>query len=202
MLLLAELDLVQRRLADIDVAALDQFGHLPVKEGQKQRADVRAIHIRVRHDDDAVIAQLVRIELVAADTAAQRRDQGSDLSGREHLVKTRFFDIADLALERQDGLVLAVAPLLGRSAGRVALDQEELRQRRVLLLAVSELAGQPGHVEYTLPAGHFTGLARRFAGAGCLDDLCSDGLGLGRVLEQEVAQPRRHDRLDHRLHFR
>ena len=31
LLLLALLDLVQRRLADVDVAALDQFRHLPVK---------------------------------------------------------------------------------------------------------------------------------------------------------------------------
>jgi hypothetical protein len=31
-LVLAALDLVERRLGDVDVAALDQLGHLPVEE--------------------------------------------------------------------------------------------------------------------------------------------------------------------------
>ena len=39
-LVLALLDLVQRRQADVDVAALDQFRHLPIEERQQQRADV------------------------------------------------------------------------------------------------------------------------------------------------------------------
>ena len=80
-LFLALLGLVQRRLRDVDVAALDQFGHLPVEECEQQRADVRAVDVRVGHDDDAVVAQLVGVErvlvfLVAgrlAEARAQRR---------------------------------------------------------------------------------------------------------------------------------
>ena len=64
------LDLVQRRLGDVDVPALDQFRHLAKEEGQQQGADVRAVHVGVRHDDDAVVAQLFRLELIAADAAA------------------------------------------------------------------------------------------------------------------------------------
>src|SRR3546814_11162328 len=55
---LALLDLVQRRQADVDVAALDQLRHLPVEEGQQQGADVGAVDVGVGHDDDAVVAQL------------------------------------------------------------------------------------------------------------------------------------------------
>ena len=47
-----------------------------------------------------------------------------------------------LPLERQDRLEMAVAALLGRAAGAVALDQEQLGLGRILLLAVGELAGQ------------------------------------------------------------
>ena len=78
-LLLAALELVERRLRDVDVAPLDELGHLAVEERQQQRADVRAVDVRVRHDDDAVIAQVRDIELVAADAAAERRDQRADL---------------------------------------------------------------------------------------------------------------------------
>ena len=63
-LFLALLHLVQRRLRDVDVPALDQLGHLPVEEREQQRADVRAVDVRVGHDDDAVIAQLVGVVLV------------------------------------------------------------------------------------------------------------------------------------------
>jgi len=33
-------DLVERRLRNIDVASLEQFGHLPVEECEQQGADV------------------------------------------------------------------------------------------------------------------------------------------------------------------
>jgi hypothetical protein len=75
LLLLAFLDLVQRRLGDIDVAALDQLRQLTEEEGQQQGTDVRTVDVSIGHDDDVVIAQLVDVVLVAADTAAQRGDQ-------------------------------------------------------------------------------------------------------------------------------
>ncbi len=69
-------------------AALDQFGHLAVEEGEQQGADVGAVHVRVGHDDDAVVAQLRHVEVVAAsgaarlaDAGAQGRDQREDFVG-------------------------------------------------------------------------------------------------------------------------
>ena len=59
----------------IEVAAFDQLRHLPVEEGQQQRADMRAVNVSVGHDDDLVVAQLSDVELVATDAGAQRRDQ-------------------------------------------------------------------------------------------------------------------------------
>jgi hypothetical protein len=47
------------------VPGLDDLGHLPVEEGQQQRADVRAVDVGVGHDHDLVVAQLVERELVA-----------------------------------------------------------------------------------------------------------------------------------------
>src|ERR1022692_982402 len=76
--LLALLDLVERRLSDVDVAALDEDRHLPIEERQQQSTDVRTIDVGIGHDDDAVIAQLFDIEVVAPYAAAQRGDQRTD----------------------------------------------------------------------------------------------------------------------------
>jgi hypothetical protein len=65
--------LVQRRLGDEEVAAVDQLAHLTVEECQQQRADMRAVDVGVRHDDDLVVAQLVGVELLTADTRALTR---------------------------------------------------------------------------------------------------------------------------------
>ena len=194
-LLLAALDLVERRLGDVEVAALDQLAHLAVEEGQQQGPDVGAVHVGVGHDDDAVVAQLGDVEVVLADAGAQGGDQGADLLGGEHLVEAGLLHVEDLALERQDGLELAVAPLLGRAAGRVALDQVQFAQGRVLLLAVGQLARQAAQVEGALAAGGFAGLAGRFAGPGGLDGLLQDPLGDLGVLLQELRQLLVHQRL-------
>jgi hypothetical protein len=195
------LDLVQRRLGDVDVAALDQLGHLAVEEGEQQGADVGAVDVGVGHQDDAVVAQLLGLVVVLADAGAERGDQGGDFLALQQLVEARLLDVEDLALERQDRLELAVAALLGRAAGGVALDEVELAQRGVFFLAVGELAGQADAVEHALAAGHFARLAGGVAGAGGFDDLAADGLGVERVLEQEVAELAGDDFFDGRAGF-
>ena len=169
---LPALDLIERRLGDINVTPLNEFAHLPEEEREQQRANVRAVHVGIGHDDDLVVAQLVRVEIVPPDAGAQRRDQRADFLAGQHLVEARALDVQDLAAQRQHRLILAVAALLGRAAGRIALDQEEFGQRRVPLLAVGELAGQVGDIERALAAGEFARLAGGFAGRGGLRDLC------------------------------
>ena len=79
---LALAHLVERRLGDVEVALLHQLRHLPVEEREQQRADVGAVDVGVRHDDDLVVAQLRQVEVVAADAGAERRDQRADLLAR------------------------------------------------------------------------------------------------------------------------
>ena len=186
-LLLAALDLVERRLGDVDVAALDEHRQLTVEERQQQRADVGAVDIGIGHQDDAVIAQFVDVELIF-DAATERGDEGADLCGGDDLVEARLLDIEDLALERQDRLGATIAPLFGGAACRVALDDEELGARRVFFLAVGELARETRDVERALAAGKLTGFARGLTRPRGIDDLAGDGLGLARVLEQELGE--------------
>ena len=162
LLLAADLDAVERRHRDVDVAALDELGHLAVEEGQDQRADVRAVHVGVRHDDHAVVAELRDVELVA-DARADRGDHRLDLLVREHLVDPVLLGVDDLAAQRQDRLVGAVARVLRRAAGRVALDEVELGDLRIADLAVGELARQRRVLERALAPGQLARLPRRLA---------------------------------------
>ena len=111
------------------------------EECQEKRADVRAIDIGIRHDDDPVVAQVGRIELLA-DRGPKRRDERPDLCILEHLIQPRLLDIQDLPAQRQNRLVAAVAPLLGRPTGRVTLDDEQFGTTRVALGTVGQLARQ------------------------------------------------------------
>ena len=85
---------------------------MPVEEGEQQGPDVTAVHIRVGHDDHAVVANLVDLFLFL-DPAAESGDEYHDLLRREHLVETSLLDIEDLPAQRKDRLILSVAPLLG-----------------------------------------------------------------------------------------
>ena len=118
-------DAVERRLGDVQVPFLDQRLHVAEEEGQQQGADVAAVHVGVGHDDHAAVAQAGQVEAVA-DAGAQRRDQRLDLVVGQDLVQPGALGVEDLAAQRQDGLEVPVAALLGRAAGRVTLDDVQL----------------------------------------------------------------------------
>ena len=102
---------------------------------------MRAVDIGVGHDDHAVVAQIL-VAVFRARAAAERLDQVGDLLVGGELVVAGAGDVEDLAAQRQHGLAGAVARLLGRAAGGVALDDEELGAGGGVLRAVGELAGQ------------------------------------------------------------
>ena len=139
--LLAAPRAVERRLRDVEIPVLDELGHLPVEEREKQRADVAAVDVGVGHQDDLVVAELLDVEAAPSPMPQPSAAMSVPISARrEHLVEARALDVQDLPLERQDRLELPVAPLLGRAAGAVSLDDVELGVGRVARLAVGELA--------------------------------------------------------------
>ena len=160
---------------------------------------MRAVHVGVGHDDDAVVAQLGDVEVFGADAAAERRDHRLDFVAAEHLVEAGLLDVQNLALERQDGLEPPVAPLLGRAAGRFTLDDVEFALGRVALLAVGQLAGQRAAVERALAPHEIARLARRFARARGVDGLADDPPRDRRVLFEVRAQFVVDDGLDDAL---
>jgi hypothetical protein len=107
------------------------------------------------------------------------------------------FDVEDFSLKRKDGLEAAVAALFGGTAGALALDQEQLAARGILLLAIGEFAGQAAGIECALAAGEVAGLAGGFArtrGFNRLaDDLAADGGVLVEVLAELLVDELRHE---------
>ena len=103
----------------------DELRHVAVDERQQQRRDVMAVRVGVRQDDDAAVAQPRQVEALA-DAAAERGHQIRQLLVLEHLRERRALGVQHLAAQRQNRLARAIAALLRRSAGRVALDDEDL----------------------------------------------------------------------------
>ena len=192
---------VERGLRDVDMPTIDELPHLPEKEGQIQRANMRSIYIRIRHDNDAVISELVWIKLVFTNAAAQRSHKIADLCGAQHFVEARLLHIQNLAFKRQDGLEFSITALLGRATRRIPLHEVQLAQRRVALLAVRQFAGQARNIQRAFPASHFPRLARGLAGSRCVDHFSDHQFGIGRVFHQEVAKELVHCLLNRTLHF-
>ena len=156
----------QRRLGHVDVAAFDQVVHLAVEERQQQRADVRAVHVGVGHDDDLAVAAFGEVHFVA-DARPDGRDHAADLFVGQHFVFARLVGVDDLAAQRENGLILADAAALGAAAGRIALDQIQFALVDFAAGAVAEFAGQSAAAERAFAfADQLPGLAGAFAGLG------------------------------------
>ena len=133
------------------------------------------------------------------DAGAERRDDAADLFVREDLVEPRLLDVEDLAADREDRLIAAVATLLGAAACRVALDDVDLAESRIVVRAIGELPGQRTAVEDGLAPRELPRLARRLAGARRRQHLVDDLAGHRRVLLEVLSQALADDALDHAL---
>ena len=90
---------------------------------------------------------------------AEGRIDIADFFGIEGTVAGGLFYVKDLTAERQDGLRTAVAALLGGSACRVTLHQEEFAALGILVGAVGQLAGHAAAAQRALALHHLACLA-------------------------------------------
>ena len=189
---------VERRLGDVEVALVYQPLHPAVEEGEQERADVGTVHIGVGHDDHRVVAEGAEVEF-RVHPGAEGGDEHPDLLVLQHPVEAGLLHIQDLSPQRQDGLETPVAPLLRRTAGGLALDDEDLAGGGVALLAVGEFAGERGGGEGALAAGHVTRFPGGFPGAEGVHRLRGDALRLFRVLLEEPGEALVHHLFDEAL---
>ncbi|MNV40839.1 hypothetical protein D3C71_1324570 [compost metagenome] len=121
-----------------------------------------------------MIAQFVRVVLVATDTATESSDKRRHFLRREHLVEARFLNVKDFTFQWQNRLVLTVTALLGRSARRVPFHKVQFRASRIAFLTVRQFAWQTSKIQRTFTTGHFTGFTRRFASTCRIDNFADD----------------------------
>ena len=81
------LETEDRRLRDVDVAAVDELGHVAIEEREQQATDVRAVDIGIGHDDDAMVARLVCVERIPH-ARSNCSDQRADGLGRKRTMKS------------------------------------------------------------------------------------------------------------------
>ena len=166
---------------------------------------MRTVNVCIGHDDDLVVARLADIEVATVagarrDAAADRGDQGLDGVARERAVVTHALDVQNLAAQGQNRLDVSATAVLGRTACRVALYDEELGQLGIAHRAVGELAGQRRRLEQALAAGRLARLAGGVAGLACLLGLLDDLAGGLGVLLQIIGQSIGHDLERERAH--
>src|SRR5579885_1200643 len=199
MYLLADFDVVERRLRNVEMAFGDERLHVAIEEGEQERANVCAVHVGVAHDDDAPVAQLRHVE-VFAHPHAERGNDVLDLFARQHTVQPRPLDVEDFAAQGQDGLEVAVTALFRAPTGTVSLHQIQFAAIRPFLGAVGEFAGEGG-IESVFARDKFAGGAGRFASAGGEETFVDDGFGLARRLFQILHEHVGGDGLDDGAHF-
>ena len=114
----------------------DHLREVSIEKRHDERGNVLSVDIGIGHDHNFVVAQFVDIGLFRVhfsvlafflhpETDAQRLDNVVHLVAFESFVPHGFLHIEDLTAQRQDGLCGTTATLLGRTAGRVTLDEEK-----------------------------------------------------------------------------
>src|SRR4030042_5800472 len=143
---LALLDLVERRLSDVDVPPINHWLHVSEEEGQEQGAYVSAVHIGIGHDAHPVVPGLVHVEL-GFYARAEGGYHGAYLHVLEHLVEPGPLDVQYLAPQREHCLEGSVSGLLRAASCGVPLDQEKLASCGLLLRAVRQLPREVADVQ-------------------------------------------------------
>ena len=121
---------------------------------------MRSIHIRISHDNDLVIPELLDVKIRLFHTRTQSRNDQTDLLALQDLIEARLLDIEDLAFKGKHSLKSAVSGLFGRTPCRIALHEKDLTLSRISLLAVCQLTGERGGFEDTLAASQLSGFPR------------------------------------------
>ena len=111
--------LIERGLSDVDMAFLNGGAHESPEEREHQRANVGAVDVGVRHDDEFVVAQFFGVKgpfivLVVAYACTESPDHGLNLLVLEHLghVVHLPLHVQNFSTKWKDGLRAAISASL------------------------------------------------------------------------------------------
>src|SRR6266478_124359 len=151
-----------------------------------------ALHAIQRRLRDVHVAAFNQFLHVAEEKSEQ---QGADVTAvhvrvghQNDFVVTRFFDVKDFALERENRLIFAVAAHFCGAASGFALDHEQFAARRIAFLAIGEFPRQAARIHRGFAARKLASFASRFAGARGFNALANNAAGYGGVLVEPFAE--------------
>ena len=198
---LAPGELIERGHGGVHIPLLNEGPHKPEEEGQQQGSDVGAVHVGIGHDDDFMIAQLVRVKLLP-DACPQGGDHGAELVVAVDPVGPGLFHVQHLAPQRQDGLEAGIPALGGGAPCGVALHDVNFREGGVPLVAVPQLVGHLAGLQPGFPADGLSGLPGGFPGPGGGEGFFQNGPANGRILLEKLLQLFADDGVDQGADFR
>ena len=99
---------------------------------------MRTVDVGIRHNNDFAVTEFGDIKFTA-DTRAERKNDRNNLRRRINAVEPALFDVEDFAAQRENGLKLAVPPVLGCPAGRISLNEVQLGILHLPFVAVGQL---------------------------------------------------------------
>ena len=175
--------------------------HLPVKECQEKRANVRSVNVGVCHDHDLVVPPLGEIGCVA-NPSPDGRDHAADFLVGKHLVFAALVGIDDLAPQRQDRLILSPATSFSTAAGGITLDKVELAPIHIATRAIAQLPRQSPARQGSLPfPQEGPGLLGCCTGLGCQNPLKGNRLCTFWILLEILTKEFTDCGIDDAFHF-
>ena len=197
---------VERGSSDVQVALLDNLREVTEEQRHDQRVDVRSIDIGIGHDNHLLVAQLVDVGFltvfaVQAEANTQCLNDVVHFIAFEGFVPHGFFYVQDFTAQGQDGLVLTVSSLLGRSACRVTLDEEQFAFFGVLAGAVGQLAGHASAAHGRFALYGLTSLAGCYTGSCGKYHFVDNQFGFFRMFFQVIGQSFANCLIDGATHF-
>src|ERR1700675_333033 len=88
---LAALYAIERRLRDINMAAIDELLHVTEEKSQEQGANVAGVDVGIGYQNYFVIAELAGVEVIFTNAGAEGGDDGANFFVAEHFVVAGFF---------------------------------------------------------------------------------------------------------------
>ncbi len=153
---------------------------------------MRAVHVRIRHNDDFVIAKLRNVKIFMY-SGTKGADHGFDLVIPIDPVQPCLLHIQDLAPKRKDRLGHTVSRRFGGTSRGISFYQIDLAVYRVLIRTVRQLSRKRESVQSGLSSCQLPGFSRRLPGALGQDGFLQDQLRHLGILLQIDGQPFRHD---------
>ena len=170
------------------MAVLDDLWHLTIEKCENQGSDMGPIHIRIRHDNDFMIAKFLNLKITFADSRPQGGNNRLDFLIGKHFIKAGLFHIEDLPLEGKDSLRPLLPPLFRGSPRRISLHEVEFRLNWILCLAVRKLSWKRSRVKGPLPSRQLPRPPRRIPGTGRSNHLLNNLFGNRGILLPVGAQ--------------